>query len=185
MRGKEKEGPPYFTLWWGVWKELLRTDLHINLSSVFPFFFFFCKAQLARATSLCPLATSQRHYPASSAHWLHSSLPPSNSSGLSHGHASPRPLFPLLTSKHLLLHLSLSFKGNCSDYSLISTLPPVFPRPLNQDSWAKNIKSGSSSALLREALVFSGGCASEGSRCINYPAHVWMSPLQSFVSPCV
>lgn len=41
MRGKEKEGPPYFTLWWGVWKELLRTDLHINLSSVFPFFFFF------------------------------------------------------------------------------------------------------------------------------------------------
>lgn len=37
MRGKEKEQPHCFTLWFGLWK-MLRTDWHINLTSVFPFF---------------------------------------------------------------------------------------------------------------------------------------------------
>lgn len=84
------------------------------------------------------------------------------------------------------ISLSPLFKGSRSDYSLVSTLFSL----LNQDPWAKNRKSCSSSTVLREALVFlgwrgRGSCVSEGSRCINYAAHDCMPPLQSLVSPCL
>ena len=185
MRGKEKEGLPYFTLWW-VWKELLRTDLHINLSSVFPFFFFFIKPSWPG--------------PPPCAHWL----PPRDTTQLPVPTDSPAPRPPAIAQSSamdthhqgLFFHswlqsifcfISVSlFQGELLRLFLnLYSAPCFFFFPLNQDSWAKNRKSGSSSALLREALVFSGGCASEGSRCINYPAHAWMPPLQSFLSPCV
>lgn len=93
-------------------------------------------------------------------------------------------LFPLLTSKHLLLHLFVSLvQGEL--VRLFLNLYSASCFFLNQDSWAKNRKLCSSSAVLREALVLSGGCGSEGSRCINYAAHAWAPPLQSLVSPCL
>lgn len=101
---------------------------------------------------------------------------------------SPRPLFFHSSFQNIFCFISLSplFKGSRSDYSLVSTLFSL----LNQDPWAKNRKSCSSSTVLREALVFlgwrgRGSCVSEGSRCINYAAHDCMPPLQSLVSPCL
>ena len=64
-------------------------------------------------------------------------------------------LFPLLTSKHLLLHLFVSLvQGEL--VRLFLNLYSASCFFLNQDSWAKNRKLCSSSAFLREALVLSG-----------------------------
>lgn len=116
----------------------------MNLSSVFPFFFF-VKPSWPGPLPWAPLATSQRHYPVASVHSLPSFLPCSDIMGaqpwtqVSFSAQGPTASFStpdFKTSFASSFCLSLVQGEPVRDYSLTPTLPLVFSP--NQDSWAKN-----------------------------------------------
>lgn len=112
----------------------------------FPFFFF-CKAQLARATTLCPWLPPRDPTQFASVHLLPSFLPCSDISGLSHRCRFLSPLGPHSLLFHSWLKTSFAssllsplFKGSWSEILPWSLTCLLFFFFLNQDSWAKNRK---------------------------------------------